>query len=138
VTTISPATEKKLRDAMQRLLTGKSKRTDGRLIKSNLHVEAGVSRATMNRATAVLVDWETAIGTQCAPRDAELIELQATVTALKQMIAKLRRNNTELERKNQAAVTVIVELHAQLSAARGAEPRGTVTPLADRQSRRRW
>lgn len=64
----------------------------------------------MNRATAVLVvDWETATGTQCAPRDAELIELQATVAALKQMIAKLRRDNTELERKNQAAVTVIAE-----------------------------
>ncbi|XTP38089.1 hypothetical protein ACORG1_31925 (plasmid) [Mycobacterium sp. TJFP1] len=138
MTTISPATEKKLRDAMERLLTGKSKRTDGRLTKANLHVEAGVSRATMNRATAVLADWDAATGTQSAPRDAELVELRATVTALKQMIAKLRRNNTDLERKNQAAVTVIAELHAQLSAARGAEPRGTVTPLVDRQSRRRW
>jgi len=89
VTTISPATEKKLRDAMERLLTGKSKRTDGRLTKANLHVEAGVSRATMNRATAVLADWDAATGTQSAPRDAELVELRATVTALKQMIAKL-------------------------------------------------
>lgn len=138
MTTVSPATEQKLRDAMQRLLAGKSKRTDGRLTKANLHIEAGVSRATMNRATAVLADWDAATGTQSAPRDAELIELQATVTALKQMIAKLRRNNTDLERKNQAAVTVIAELHAQLSAARGAGPRGTVTPLVVRQSRRRW
>lgn len=138
MTTVSLATEKKLRDAMQRLLAGKSKRTDGRLTKANLHIEAGVSRATMNRATSVLADWDAATGTQSAPRDAEVIELQATVTGLKQMIAKLRRNNTDLERKNQAAVTVIAELHAQLSAARGAEPRGTVTPLADRKSRRRW
>ena len=49
MTTVSLATEKKLRDAMQRLLAGKSKRTDGRLTKANLHIEAGVSRATMNR-----------------------------------------------------------------------------------------
>ncbi|MGC2652123.1 MAG: hypothetical protein WA317_00650 [Mycobacterium sp.] len=56
VTPVSPETEKKLRDAMQRLLTGTAKRTDGRLIKANLHIKAGVSRATMNRATAVTAD----------------------------------------------------------------------------------
>lgn len=69
MTTVSPTTEKKLRDAMQRLLAGKSKRTDGRLTKANLHIEAGVSRATMNRATSVLADWDAATGTQCeSPR----------------------------------------------------------------------
>lgn len=52
MTTVSPTTEKKLRDAIQRLLAGRSKRTDGRLTKANLHIEAGVSRATMNRATS--------------------------------------------------------------------------------------
>lgn len=138
MTAVSPATEKKLRDAMQRLLAGTSKRTDGRLTKSNLHVEAGVSRATMNRADAVLADWNTAVGTQPAPRDSQFLELQETVTKLKQTIAALRQSNTGLERKNQAAVTVIAELHAQLRASRGAEPRGTVTPLQSRQTRRRW
>ena len=135
---VGPATEKKLRDAMQRLLAGQSKRTDGRLTKANLHIEAGVSRATMNRADAVLTDWNTAVGTQVAPRDSQIVELQGTVTKLKQTIATLRQNNTALERKNQAAVTVIAELHAQLQASRGAEPRGTVTPLQGRQTRRRW
>ncbi|KAA1429662.1 hypothetical protein [Mycolicibacter arupensis] len=138
MTAVSPATEKKLRDAMQRLLAGTSKRTDGRLIKTNLHIEAGVSRATMNRAEAVLADWNTAVGTQPAPRDSQFVELQETVTKLKQTIATLRQSNTGLERKNQAAVTVIAELHAQLQASRGAEPRGTVTPLQGRQTRRRW
>ncbi|MBE5440140.1 MULTISPECIES: hypothetical protein [Mycobacteriaceae] len=138
MTAVSPATEKKLRDAMQRLLAGQSKRTDGRLTKANLHIEAGVSRATMNRADAVLTDWNTAVGTQVAPRDSQIVELQGTVTKLKQTIATLRQNNTALERKNQAAVTVIAELHAQLQASRGAEPRGTVTPLQGRQTRRRW
>jgi chromosome segregation ATPase len=137
VTTVSPATEKKLRDAMQRLLTGKSKRTDGRLTKANLHIEAGVSRATMNRAASVIADWNAAIGAETAPRDAHLVELQATVTELKQTIAKLRQRNTDLERRNQAAVTVIAELKAQLRASRGDEPTGTVTPLPARQQRRR-
>lgn len=138
MTAVSPASEKKLRDAMQRLLTGQSRRTDGRLTKANLHVEAGVSRATMNRAGAVLADWNTAVGARVAPRDSQIIELQGIVTKLKQTIATLRQSNTDLERKNQAAVTVIAELHSQLQASRGAVPRGTVTPLQGRHARRRW
>jgi hypothetical protein len=43
MTSVSPATEMKLRDAMQRLLAGKPQRTDGRLTKTDLHLEAGVS-----------------------------------------------------------------------------------------------
>lgn len=70
----------------------------------------------MNRADAVIADWNSAVGAQSAPRD---VELQETVTKLKQTIAKLRQHNTDLERKNQASVTVIAELHAQLRAARG-------------------
>ena len=113
MTTVSPATEKKLRDAMERLLAGKSKRTDGRLTKANLHIEAGVSRATMNRATEVIADWNASVGAEAAPRDAELVGLQAT------------------------AVTVIAELNAQLQASRGETPIGTVTPIRDRATRRR-
>ena len=138
MTTVNPATETKLRDAMQRLLAGKSKRTDGRLTKANLHIEAGVSRATMNRAAEVIADWNAAVGTKWAPRDAHLVELQETVAKLKQAIAKLRQHNTELERRNQAAVTVIAELNAQLRASRGDEPTGTVTPLPAGRQRRRW
>ncbi|MCC5582129.1 hypothetical protein IMZ11_41695 [Microtetraspora sp. AC03309] len=136
MTTVSLETEKKLRDAMQRLLAGRSKRTDGRLTKANLHVEAGVSRATMNRADAVIAEWNTAVGTRTVPRDSQVVELQEALTKLKRTNAKLRQRNTELERKNQAAVTVIAELHAQLCAARGSEPTGTVTPLQGRQPRR--
>lgn len=135
---VSPSTEKKLRNAMERLLAGQPARTDGRLTKANLHVEAGVSRATMNRATAVIADWDAAVGAGPAPRDARLVELQETVAKLNRTIAKLRQHNTELERRNQAAVTVIAELNAQLWASRGDEPTGTVTPLPQRQQRRRW
>ena len=136
MTAVSPATEKKLRDAMQRLLAGQSKRTDGRLTKANLHIEAGVSRATMNRADAVIADWDTAVGTQSAPRDSKIAKLQDEVAKHKKSIAALRQRNMELKRKNRAAVTVIAELHAQVVAAHGTEPRGTITPLMGRQQRR--
>ena len=139
MTTVTPETEKKLRDAMQRLLTGKAKCTDGRLIKTNLHIEAGVSRATMNRAAVVLAEWDSAVGTASTPRDAQLVGLQETVSNLKKAVEKLREENTALKRKNQAAVTVIAELSAQLRSARGEEPTGTVTPLTkDRPRRRQW
>jgi predicted RNase H-like nuclease (RuvC/YqgF family) len=124
---------------MQRLLTGEAKRTDGRLIKTNLHIEVGVSRATMNRATAVIADWDAAVGTESAPRDAQLVALQETVSKLKEAVTKLREENTTLKRKNQAAVTVIAELSAQLQSASGHEPAGTVTPLKKaRTQRRHW
>jgi predicted RNA-binding Zn ribbon-like protein len=135
---VSSSTEKKLRNAMERLLAGQPARTDGRLTKANLHVEAGVSRATMNRAAAVIADWNAAVGAGSAPRDAQVVELRETVTKLKQTIAKLRQHNTDLENKNRSAVTVIAELHAQLRASRGDEPTGTVTQLPVRQQRRRW
>ena len=66
------ASERNLRDAMNRLLTGTAERTDGRLIKENLYREAGVSRATMNRTKSVLDEWAMRVdGTQ--PRDREVI-----------------------------------------------------------------
>lgn len=126
---VTPDTEKKLREAMQRLLAGTARRTDGRLIKNNLHIEAGVSRATMNRATEVIAEWNAAVGTESRPRDARLVRLEDSVSKLKNSVAKLREENAALKRKNQAAVTVIAELHAQLRSSLGEEPTGTVTPL---------
>lgn len=78
-------------------------------------------------------------GTRRAPpRDTRLVELQETVAKLKRTVAKLRQDNTELERRNRAAVTVIAELNAQLHASRGDEPTGTVIPLPKREQRRSW
>jgi hypothetical protein len=133
---VSPSTEKKLRNAMQRLLAGQPARTDGRLTKANLHVEAGVSRATMNRATTVIADWEAAVRNDITPRSRRVVELETTVAELKKAVARLRQSNTELERKNQAAVTVIAELAAQLSAYRDGE-QGTVALLPRRKVRSR-
>ena len=129
---ITPATELNLRNAMERLLSGQPTRTDGRLTKANLHIEAGVSRATMNRATAVMKDWDVAVKTDATPRSRRVAELEATVTQLKTTIARLRQSNTELERNNQAAATVIAELSTQLTACRRDE-QGTLVLLPRRK-----
>ena len=129
---ITPATELNLRNAMERLLSGQPTRTDGRLTKANLHIEAGVSRATMNRAAAVMKDWDAAVKSDATPRSRRVAELEATVTQLKTTIARLRQSNTELERKNQAAATVIAELSTQLTACRRDE-QGTLVLLPRRK-----
>jgi hypothetical protein len=54
---VSRTTEQALRAAMERLFAGRAVKTDGRLTVVNLAIEAGVSRATANRAADVLADY---------------------------------------------------------------------------------
>ncbi len=54
--TVSAETERRLRTALVRLLAGQATATDGRLTVANLAREAGVARATANRADAVLAE----------------------------------------------------------------------------------
>jgi hypothetical protein len=50
-------TEQNLIDALDRLLAGQSRVTDGRLIQRNIALEAGVSRATFNRYAKVVEEY---------------------------------------------------------------------------------
>ncbi|MES2042167.1 MAG: hypothetical protein V4495_30510 [Pseudomonadota bacterium] len=50
-------TEQNLIDALDRLLAGQSRVTDGRLIQRNIALEAGVSRATFNRYAKVVDEY---------------------------------------------------------------------------------
>ena len=107
---VSPRTAARLREAMNRLLAGQPKHTDGRLIKENLWKEAGVSRATMNRATEILADWNTRIAA-CdgfTPREARKNDELATLHAA---LAAKTRECTELARRLDAAATAIAALH---------------------------
>ena len=107
---VSPRTAKRLREAMDRLLTGQPRRTDGRLIKDNLWKEAGVSRASMNRATGILADWNTRIAA-CdgfTPREARKNDELATLRAA---LAAKTRECTELAHRLDAAATAIAALH---------------------------
>ncbi len=129
---VSPAVQKALRDATQRLLSGRSKHTDGRLTKANLGREAGVSHATLYRAKSALADWDEAIaalGTktiQHTPVGDEDTTLQSRLTQKTDECAELRR-------RLEAAATVIATLHHENTALRQQLSRGnTVVPITSR------
>lgn len=107
--TVSPTTEKALRDAMTRLLNGSARRTDGRLTKENLYREAGVSRATMNRAPDILAAWDLAVADRTDPKPPRDI-----VGELENLRTQLRRKTGEcarLQERLAAAATTIAALH---------------------------
>lgn len=113
---VSLQTERALREAMERLFAGRPERTDGRLTKNNLWQEAGVSRATMNRASTVLAEWDalaamSPAGALQQKRNNELAELRG----------RLRRSREEchqLRDQVDAAATVIMTLLAENAALR--------------------
>ena len=103
--TVSLATRRQLLEAMQRLLAGTPQHTDGRLTKNNLCREAGVSRATMNRASDILATWDAHVsrspaGTAARRRDDDLDRLRHDLKASR---ARCR----ELQHHLDAAATVI-------------------------------
>jgi hypothetical protein len=107
---VSPSAAKRLRDAMDRLLVGRPQRTDGRLIKDNLWKEAGLSRATMNRAVRILAEWNCGV-TECqgfTPSEARKNDQLAT---LRKKFEDKTRECTELRHRLDAAATAIAALH---------------------------
>lgn len=123
-----PSSEHKLRAAMERLLAGTAGRTDGRLIKANLYREAGVSRATMNRATTVLEEWSRRVdGTQ--PRDQEIEALRRTLTEQRAESRRLRERIQGLEAQLTIAATATAELHVENQILRGEDRTRGITPL---------
>ncbi|MFZ3492337.1 hypothetical protein ACODT5_03690 [Streptomyces sp. 5.8] len=107
---VSSAVAKALRAAMERLLAGRPTCTDGRLVKENLYREAGVSRATMNRAHGILADWNrrTAAAGGCTPGEARRDD---ELTQLKNELKNIKRERTNLQHRIDAAATVIAALH---------------------------
>lgn len=131
---VSSASEKKLRDAMDRLLGGNPQRTDGRLIKENLYKEAGVSRATMNRATEILAEWDSkSSGPQ--PRDRTIEQMYIADREHKATVKELREKIRGLEGQLTAAATVIGELHVENQILRGEDPTRNVSPLRQNVSK---
>lgn len=96
---VSSSTERALRAALTRLVSGSATRTDGLLTAANLAREAGVSRATANRASAIL---------------AELREAAAEVARLSRL-EKPRSARINAERDQRELENVIVQ-HVQVRA----------------------
>jgi len=132
--TVSLKTEHKLRDAMDRLCNGTSQRTNGQLTVSNLAKEAGVSRATANRADTVLAEFHNRIiafqetpeklpGLRDQNRELErrlaqvtaeknqiIADLQATVALLAQQVQALTLENERLRTNVAKSVGNVTEL----------------------------
>lgn len=108
MTSLGPKSKVALRAAMARLLDGRPERTDGALTVSNLAREAGVGRATANRAVDLLAEFRAAEARHRrsspqalkdrvrsleaelrAVRGAEMAELRALTRALAQHIQVL-------------------------------------------------
>jgi hypothetical protein len=107
---VTERTASTLRAAMDRLLAGRPTRTDGRLTKDNLWKEAGVSRATMNRARLIMAEWETRVGEVGGMTPAEARK-DDEVHRLRAELEAKTRECTELNRKLDAAATAIAALH---------------------------
>jgi hypothetical protein len=131
--TVSERTAKRLRDAMDRLLAGRPQRTNGRLIKDNLWKEADVSRATMNRATQIMAEWDARIAA-CdgfTPREARKND---ELTTLRDDLATKTRECTKLSHQLDAAATVIAALHHDNTLLRQElADAGQVVPLISRR-----
>jgi len=114
---VTPATEKALREAMARLIEGRPRVTDGKMTKENLYREAGVSRATMNRATAVMDEWN-AYTAQQGRRTVGEARRDSEIGQLRDDLRKKTQKITELQRRLDAAATVIGALHHENKALR--------------------
>lgn len=84
---VSTSTEGALREALIRLVSGNAFRSEGRLTVADLAREAGVSRATANRAPAILAELREAAET------AKLCRLEKSRSA--QIDAERKRRDRE-------------------------------------------
>jgi hypothetical protein len=127
---VTEETATALRAAMQRLFAGKPQRTDGRLTKQNLWREAGVSRATMNRAQTILAEWDDHLAQHgsATPGEARRDE---EISELKRKLAEKTVECTTLQRRLDAAATAIAALHHDNTLLRQelAASGGSVIPL---------
>jgi chromosome segregation ATPase len=129
---VSPRTEKALREAMQRLLDGNPRSTDGRLTKANLGREADVSHATLFRAKTILTEWDAAV-TALGKRTHQQASHANETNALRASLTKKTDECADLRRRLDAAATVIATLHHENTALRAQLNRhGTVVPLVVR------
>lgn len=126
---VSPHAVAALQAALERLLAGRPRHTDGRLIKHNLWKEAGVSRATMNRAHRVLAEWDTRV-TACDGLTPGEARKNDQLTRLRAALAERTAATTQLQRQLDAAATAIAALHHDNTLLRDELHRaGTVVPL---------
>jgi hypothetical protein len=125
---VSQKTEDALRVAMKRLLEGTSEHTDGRITIANLAREAGVSRATANRANAVLGEFRAA---EARFRSGSVAGLKARIRELE---AELRAARGRELAELRATVKTLAQ-HIQILALEGEEQRRVIAVLEEQTAR---
>jgi hypothetical protein len=130
---VSAKLEAKLQEAMARLLAGTAVRTDGAHTFGNLHTEAGVSRATMNRSRAVIQFRERIEGSD--GRSPEMRSKDELIARLGTELKERRAELTEANRRLDAAASVIVALHRENETLRSSKP-SPITPLTPSKMKR--
>ena len=95
---------------MSRLLAGTPQHTNGALTKTNLHKEAQVSRATMNRANEIIAEWDDRVS-QRGGRTPEQARRDDELDKLSIKLEKVRAERADLRKKLDAAATVIAALY---------------------------
>ncbi|MCL7369589.1 hypothetical protein [Streptomyces ardesiacus] len=109
---VSPASEAKLRAALARLLDGEPQQTDGALTKENLAREAGVSHATVHRATDILAEWNARVPQPVRRTPSERAR-DETITTLRTQLAEARQSARQLQGQLDALATVTAHLYAE-------------------------
>ncbi|MES0029795.1 hypothetical protein [Mesorhizobium sp. M0040] len=128
MTASGPKSEAALRAAMARLLDGRPERTDGALTVANLAREAGVSRATANRAVDLLA----------AFRAAEARHRRSSPQALKDRVRSLEAELRAMRGAEMAelrALTRTLAQHIQVLTLRVAECDAVIAGLQDELAR---
>ncbi len=130
---VSPATETKLRAAMQRLLGGTPERTDGALTKENLAREAAVSHATVHRAETILQEWNSCVGQPLAPATRD-VPGDDIITRLRAALRDANQKITTLNGRLDALATVTANLYRENQALRAAlDHRTQLAPLPGKE-----
>ncbi len=130
---VSPATENKLRAAMQRLLDGTPHRTDGALTKENLAREAAVSHATVHRAETILSEWNSRVE-QPPARTVPDTPGDDIITGLRAALRDASQKITILNGRLDALATVTANLYRENQALRAAlDHRTQLAPLPGKE-----
>lgn len=104
MTGVSAATEQVLESALDRLLSGQPLRTNGALTVAGLAREAGVSRATANRASRSLERLRAATATGENHTGANPESLRQRIRTLEtELAARTRRESREVDALRQRA-----------------------------------
>lgn len=124
---VSPAAEQALQEALGRLAEGRALRTDGALTVAGLAIEAGVSRSTANRSTAVLTALRVLRSSgACQPAP---VTPAIEQRAIRDEMASLRRAHGERVAALEASVNTLAQ-HVQVLTLDNERLRRTVATYA--------